>query len=192
VCYTDTMNEDLKYKKPIFIFDFDDTLIKSESKVVIKKKDGRIIHLDAKEYEKYKPEIDDVPDFTSFNNIKEYKTIEKTTKRLKWASNVYGQESTYILSARQYPNKIHDFTKENKIETNIHALAIPFGNNNGIHKYAFVKNLIILNKMTNDYVEYYDDRDDCIKELSNLKEEYPSIHFKIYKVIDGKITEYNQ
>ena len=53
--------------KALHVFDFDDTLIKSDSEVVVTKADGTVLSLNSTDYKHYKKEPDDSFDYSEFN-----------------------------------------------------------------------------------------------------------------------------
>lgn len=182
------MKEDL-YKNPIFIFDFDNTLIKPEAKIIVKKKNGEIVLLQSHDYDQYTFEKDDIVDFSEFESSNKYKIIKKTFSRLKLLYKFYSPSQILILSARQSPVEIFQFLlDQNLLNIKVSALGVPLGKNNGIYKANEIEE--ILNTRNIDYIEFYDDRTDCIKEVSKLKTKYKNCKFRIFQVINSShITE---
>jgi hypothetical protein len=176
--------KDNLYKNPLFIFDFDNTIIKPEAKILIKKKNGEIIGLESHDYEKYSVDKDDIIDFTEFETNQSYKVIKKTFSRLKLLYEFYEPTRIIILSARFSPSEIIRFALIHDVPNiKIHTLGIPAGKNNGIYKASEIDEMVSDKNI--DYVEYYDDRDDCIEEVKNLRTKHVNCKFKIYKVINS-------
>ena len=88
-------------KRQLKIFDFDDTLAKSETPVIIKKSDGTSITLSPGQFATYKMEPDDTLDFTYFNKmISKATPIKHNVALLKSYLSNPGRYKVTILTAR--------------------------------------------------------------------------------------------
>lgn len=88
-------------KRQLKIFDFDDTLAKSETPVIIKKSDGTSIKLTPGEFATYKMDPSDKMDFTFFNKmIKKAEPIQHNVNLLKKYLSNPGKYKVTILTAR--------------------------------------------------------------------------------------------
>lgn len=88
-------------KRQLKIFDFDDTLAKSETPVIIKKSDGSSITLTPGQFATYKMEPDDKLDFTYFNKmISKATPIKHNVQLLKTYLSNPGRYKVTILTAR--------------------------------------------------------------------------------------------
>ena len=96
--------------KALHVFDFDDTLIKSDSEVVITKKDGTVLSLNSTDYKHYKKEPGDEFDYSDFNEYpKNAEFIDTVFAELKAAIALDGIDSVVILTARANPRPVEDF-----------------------------------------------------------------------------------
>ena len=118
--------------KALHVFDFDDTLIKSDSEVVITKKDGTVLSLNSTDYKHYKKEPGDEFDYSDFNEYpKNAEFIDTVFAELKAAIALDGMGSVVVLTARANPQPVRDFLSDNKISVEVvgtgaeHALCIP-------------------------------------------------------------------
>jgi hypothetical protein len=95
------------------IFDFDDTLAKSETPVIIKKSDGSSITLTPGQFATYKMEPDDVLDFTYFNKMVTKATpIKHNVELLKTYLANPGRYKVTILTARRLAFPIRYWLKK--------------------------------------------------------------------------------
>jgi len=87
--------------KQLKIFDFDDTLAKSETPVIIKKRDGSSITLTPGQFATYKMDPSDKLDFTYFNKmITKATPIKHNIELLKTYLRNPGRYKVTILTAR--------------------------------------------------------------------------------------------
>jgi len=95
--------------KTLVIFDFDDTLFESQSKIVVKSPRGVTKYLSSGEYASYTPEHDDELDFSQFEEYPPNpRPIVKTVKKLRHAVLKYGLENVIILTARRQSKPISE------------------------------------------------------------------------------------
>ena len=81
----------------LHVFDFDDTLIKSDSSVKISHKNGSTSILSSEEYAKYKEEDGDIFDFSEFDSYpKGAEIIEPVFSELKNSISQDGKNSVII------------------------------------------------------------------------------------------------
>ena len=59
----------LNERKSLYVFDFDDTLARSDAYIYVKKRDGKEIKMDPADYAVYKEEPGDTFDFRDFNKM---------------------------------------------------------------------------------------------------------------------------
>ena len=97
--------------KPLYIFDFDDTLALTNSKIVVIRPDGSELELDSAEFAKYRSAPGDQFDFSQFGEGSPITgtLIDSTVAELKKAMSTYGNESVYIVTARSASQPVVDF-----------------------------------------------------------------------------------
>ena len=102
--------------RTLYIFDFDDTLIDSESEIRVTHKDGTITAMSSEQYAKYDETEGDVYDFSDFDAYpKNAEVIEPVFAELKSAIAVSGPGSVVILTARSNPEPVRLFLKNNEV-----------------------------------------------------------------------------
>ena len=126
----------------LHIFDFDDTLVKSEAKVRVKSGDD-VNEMTSEEYAKYRERPGDVFDFSDFDAYpKNPEIIEPVFAELKAAIALDGPESVVILTARSNPSPVRLFLNANDIEP-IHIEAV--GSSDPMKKADYILSRIMSN-----------------------------------------------
>ena len=165
---TDILNE-VKGRRILHVYDFDDTLANSEVPVYVKMKDGKTIKLTSHQFAQYKLEPGDFFDFSEFNKlIKSATPIEKYVNELKQSlSN--SQIKTTILTARAlaYPVK---YWLKTVTGTDVYVVAVAGANPE--LKASWIENQVNKGYKTIKFV------DDSQKNLDTVKkrlEKYPDL-----------------
>jgi HAD superfamily hydrolase (TIGR01509 family) len=100
----------------LYIFDFDDTLIDSETEIRVNHRDGSTTSMSSEEYAKYVNTEGDVYDFTDFDAYpKNAEVIEPVFAELKSAIAISGTSNVVILTARSNPVPVRLFLKNNNV-----------------------------------------------------------------------------
>ncbi len=162
--------------KRLRIFDFDDTLVKTESFVYVENK-NKINKLSPGEFALYEEKPGDKFDFKEFEDVKNPKEIRQMTFLLKKILSK-GRGGVYILTARGSYKPIRKYLKEINIDISrvyVKALA----SNNPLDKANWIKNKI-LNDGYND-VYYVDDSKKNI-EAARIVLDKLKVNFKLQHV----------
>lgn len=160
-----------------YIFDFDETLVKTDAKIDIYRNGAFYKSLTPKQFNFYKQKPYDKLDFSDFDNgelilkAKKYKmwpalqNINKAIKENRSTSDIY------ILTARTTLAKpyIYEFLKQNGINININNI-FTIGdklekNSISIEKRKILKDL----SKKYDITYFFDDNPDTIKLANNIK-----------------------
>ena len=100
--------------RALHVFDFDDTLIRSDSRVHVTKDDGTLLSLNSTQYKDYKKEPDDEFDYSEFAEYpKNPQFIDTVLAELKAALVLDGSGSVVILTARADTKPVVDFLADN-------------------------------------------------------------------------------
>lgn len=162
------VRESLVKGKTLYAFDLDDTLIKTDSSVIVRNK-GKETKLTAAAYALYKPQPEDELDFSEFSYIKEPKFILRMVKLfLDSLSKTSSLSKTIILTART-PDITDDIrnllNSRNLPQIDIHAV----GSSDPFKKADVIQDYI--NKgYTN--ISFFDDSKpnvNAIKDLKNIE-----------------------
>ena len=158
------------------IFDFDDTLVKTDAKAHIYKDGRKIKSLTTAEFADYdvmpgeKVNLDDFSDPRFIINAKKYKMWEVLSRINNNIKMGIGNEDVFILSARDLKSQIpiYNFLKRNGIEISLdHVFTIGGGGNSD----SVARNKeIIIRSLADTYSEvlFYDDSEENIKLASKI------------------------
>jgi hypothetical protein len=100
----------------LHIFDFDDTLVRSDSMIRITHADGSKEVLSSEEYAKYREQPGDQLDFSDFDDYPANpRIIDEVFAELRAAIALDGAQSVVILTARSNPTPVQQFLEDNNI-----------------------------------------------------------------------------
>ena len=157
------------------IFDFDDTLVKTDAKVIVHGKRGTK-ELSSAEFATYKAEPGDKLDLSQFENVLiNPRAIPKYVKKLRVA--VGGSGVAIILTARGDARPIAKFLKTIGITGGVKIAALRTTNPDD--KREYIERLI--QKGAKD-IEFYDDSSKNIQAVQTLTKKYPGVRLKIVHV----------
>lgn len=126
--------------KNLRIFDFDDTLVKTNSYIYITHQNGTKSKLTPGQYAVYTEKPGDVYDFKDFEQVKEPQEIQKITKILRGIVSK-SKEVVYILTARASYQPIKKYLSDIGINSQkIYIVAL--ASNNPKDKADWIENMI--------------------------------------------------
>jgi len=157
------IHEQLRNRK-LYVWDLDDTLVKTNSKVHLHKASGEEIDLTPAQYAVYEKEPGDEFDYSDFEGLVDPKAIEWTTKILKNVVKKHGTDAAVILTARANEKPAREFFRLNNIpEIPIVAL----GNSDPEMKAQWIK--MVAMKFGYKEIEFFDDSAKNIAAVKRLK-----------------------
>ena len=181
----ETINE-ASGDKILYAFDLDDTLITSNSKVIINHPDKETQHLTPAEYAIYEPQPGDDPDFSEFANLKDPKVIKDNfnlfSQILNKSSKLSGAK-TIILTARQpeVSTDVEAFLEKNNLpQITLHAV----GSSDPNEKLKVIEDYIDqgFNK-----IRFYDDSPKNVKSIKSISRPGVDVVSKLVK--HGPLSE---
>lgn len=172
-----SVNEvDMPSGKKLRVFDFDDTLVKTNSNIYIKHKDGKNSTLTPGEYAIYEPKESDEFDFSDFQKVSQPQEIKGITKLLKKVVNSEGERKIVILTARSAYKPVKDYLKDIGLP-GIYVVAL--GDNNPEKKADWIEDKI---KKGYDDIFFIDDSHKNVLAVGKLKQKYPKIKVRVQHV----------
>jgi len=160
--------------KKLRVFDFDDTIAKSNSRVKITHKNGSVSFLTPAQYSVYDKKDGDVSDYSEFKQLIEPREIKSIVKILRNFYNAGGQRTITILTARGVTKPIEKFMNTIGIK-NIEVVALD--NSDPQKKANWIEDMI-KNKGYTD-VFFIDDSEKNVRAVSALKMKYPNVRWNI-------------
>ena len=170
--------------KVLHIFDFDDTLVSSDSSVVIDHEDGSKTILSSDEYATYDELPGDELDFSDFDKYPQNaEIIEDVFEELSLAISKDGIESVVILTARENPVPVRDFLADVGI-VGIEVKAV--GSSNPRDKADYVMSRVREEDI--ELVRVFEDNARNIREIRKVIRENGEVRLQTYRIVDGEIT----
>jgi len=154
--------------KKLRVFDLDDCLVRSNSKIHISKSDGTFLVLTAGQYAVYEKEPGDEFDYSEFQKLVDPKTIDWTLKILKRVIAKHGPNGAVILTARGTPAPAEEFLKMNDIP-NVPVVAL--NDSHPDSKAQWI--LMVIKRFGYTEVEFFDDSPKNIAAVEALKDKVP-------------------
>ena len=161
--------------KKLRIFDFDDTLVKTNSFIYVTHKDGRKSKLSPGEYAVYKERPGDQYDFSDFQQVTRPELIKGYVELLRRMVSSGGSREVFILTARAAERPVSQFIKDLGIGG---VKVIALGDNNPEKKADWIEDRV---KEGYDDVFFVDDSEKNIAAVRNRLKGY-NIKQKIQQV----------
>lgn len=162
----------LRESKTLHVYDFDDTLVHSDSTVGVTKKDGTKLKLTADQYAVYKEDPGDKLDFSDFNKmLRNPKAIRQNVKLLK-RSMSNPQNKVTVLTAREIAFPLRYFFKN---ELNLHPYVVGVAGADPKLKVKFIEDHI---KKGYTDIFFIDDSPKNVRAVNILKSKYPNVRIK--------------
>ena len=168
---------DLLTEKKLRVFDFDDTLVKSNSKVYVINK-GKKKTLTPGQFAIYKQKSGDEFDFSDFDKVIEPKQIKAMFKVFKNIYKASGSRRLTILTARAAYKPVRKFLKDVGF-TDVYVVAL--GDANPQKKADWIESQI---KKGYDDILFLDDSPKNVSAVKKLKQKYPKIK------MDARVVKY--
>ena len=169
---------DLLTEKKLRVFDFDDTLVKSNSKVYVMNK-GKRKTLTPGQFAIYKKKSGDEFDFSDFDKVIEPKQIKSMFKVFNNIYKASGSRRLTILTARAAYKPVRKFLKDVGFN-DVYVVAL--GDSNPQKKADWIQSQI--QKGYNDIL-FLDDSPKNVKVVKKLKQKYPNIK------MDARVVKYD-
>jgi hypothetical protein len=162
-------------EKKLRIFDFDDTLVKTNSNIYIKHKDGKESKLTPGEYAVYEPKEGDQFDFSDFEKVKQPQEIKGVTRLLKNIVRVGGSEIV-ILTARSAYKPIKNYLSDIGLDK---LFVVALADSDPQKKADWIENKI---KGGVTDVFFIDDSHKNVAAVKALSKKYPNVSLKVRHV----------
>lgn len=160
--------------KKIRIFDLDDTLVHTKSKIyVTNKQTGREFSLTPAQFALYNPKKGDKFDFSDFDKLISPQSIKKYNKVLQRLVKSGGDRKIVILTARASIKPVAQYLKSIGITSGVQMVGLADGN--PMKKKNYIEKMI---KAGYDDVFFIDDSPKNIDAVNQLKRDYPDVIIK--------------
>ena len=177
----------IKEGKVLSVFDFDDTIAKSDAWVYVTRKGRTIKKLNPAEFAVYKPKPGETFDFREFDRpLRNPRLIKLNADLLRQQIDkakraARGTRKVTILTARRLGTPVTSFLKT----VGIDAYVVPLGSSNPQHKADWIEKQI---KKGYDTIYFMDDSNKNIAAVKNMLNRYPNVQ-SITKLIKEGISK---
>lgn len=155
--------------KKLRIFDFDDTLAITKSKIKVQKEDGTVLLLEPGEFAVYQKEPGDIFDYTDFQKLVSPEEIKWMTKILQRVVKKYGQDAAVILTARGARKPVEEFFDYFKLPK------IPIVALDDAHPQAKAQWILyVIKKFGYNLIEFFDDSPRNIAAVEAIRAQAPN------------------
>ena len=161
--------------KKLRVYDFDDTLVKTNSFIYVTHKDGKTSKLSPGQYAVYKEQPGDKFDFKDFQQVTRPELIKGYVELLRRMVSSGGSREVYILTARAAERPVSQFIKDLGISG---VKVIALGDNNPEKKADWIEDRV---KEGYDDVFFVDDSPKNIDAVRRRLKNY-NIKQKIQQV----------
>lgn len=155
-------------EKKLRVYDLDDTLVHSSSKIHVSKADGSSLVLTPGQYAVYEKEPGDIFDYSEFQELVEPETIEWTLKILKNVIAKHGANGAVILTARGSDKPAQQFLKMHNLPE---IPVVALNNSHPECKSQWI--LAMIRRFGYTEIEFFDDSAKNITAVENLKNKVP-------------------
>jgi phosphoglycolate phosphatase-like HAD superfamily hydrolase len=162
--------------KKLRIFDFDDTLVKTNSFIYVTHKDGKTSKLSPGQYAVYKERPGDKFDYKDFQQVTRPELIKGYVELLRRMVNSGGSREVFILTARSAERPVSQFIKDLGISG---VTVVALGDNNPEKKADWIEDRV---KEGYDDVFFVDDSEKNIVAVRKRLKDYPNVKQKIQQV----------
>ena len=163
--------------KKLRVFDFDDTLVKTNSFIYVTHKDGKKSKLTPGQYAVYKEKPGDVFDYSDFQRVTEPKLIKGYFELLKRMSAADSGRTIYILTARSAYKPVYDFIRSLGIRN---LMVVALGDSNPEKKADWIEAKV--KDEGYDDVFFVDDSLPNVNAVRKRLQSYPNIKKKIQHI----------
>lgn len=161
----------------LWIFDFDDTLVVTDSKVWVTGHDGERRALTPSEFTRYQHQPGDLFDYTDFDKLVNPRWIEAMEGIFRYAHEVDGPNAIVVLSARTKSDPIEEFLRSSDL-SGIHVKAL--ANADPQAKAAQVN--VWIKELSLHTVRFFDDSHSNIDIVRRLGDHHPTVSVHVHHV----------
>jgi phosphoglycolate phosphatase-like HAD superfamily hydrolase len=161
--------------KKLRVYDFDDTLVKTNSFIYVTHKNGKTSKLSPGQYAVYKEQPGDKFDYKDFQQVTNPQIIKGYVELLRRMVNSGGSREVFILTARSAERPVSQFIKDLGIKG---VTVVALGDNNPEKKADWIEDKV---KAGFDDVFFVDDSPKNIDAVRNRLKNY-NIKQKIQQV----------
>jgi FMN phosphatase YigB (HAD superfamily) len=162
-------------RKKLRVFDFDDTLVKTDSYIYVTKANGKSFKLTPGEYAVYNQSPDDKFDYRDFSKVINPVEIKTVTHRLRRIAKASRGKGIYILTARSAYAPIKKYLKDIGIP-NVYVVAL--ASNNPEDKAKWIESKI--DKEGYDDIYFIDDSLKNVRAVNAVLKDKEGVRYHLH------------
>jgi len=170
--------------KKLRIFDFDDTLVKTDSMVYVTDAQGEEFALTPGEFAMYKPKEGDKFDYTDFQKLINPRAIKWTGKILDSVYSKHGPAGLVILTARSIAEPIRQFLDDAGYP-DVEVIALNDANPQA--KADWIDRKIVSDGL--DVIEFFDDSSKHVAAVKRLQAKHPNVKIIARHIVHRAISK---
>lgn len=172
------ISESGSWQKVLYIFDFDDTLARTKSKIYVSNElSGEELTLTPAEFALYEPKAGDKFDFSDFNKLIKPQEIDWTLKLLRRVVEKYGHDGAVILTARQFAKPVRRFLKDRGLGD---IQIQPLGDGHPEKKSNWIS--AVIQNLDLEKIVFFDDSHKNVQVVRKIKEQFPDVKILVHHV----------
>lgn len=164
--------------RKLWVFDFDDTLVNSDSATHVTTADGRKFDLTPAQFSLYEKQPRDVFDYSDFQKLINPRPIKWMNRVFLRAYSVLGPASVAVLSARCVPDPIEQYLSSLALGDKVEVVTVDSAS--PILKMAWVIEAIRIRRL--EEVVFFDDSPKNVQAIAKIRELYPNVSIKSWHV----------
>lgn len=159
-----------RFLKKLYVFDFDDTLVKTDARVRVTRATGEELTLTPREFIEFRSESGDSFDFSQFDVLINPREIEWTCDIARGVYTKHGPNALSVLTARGSHHPVQQF---------LHNIGTPgaevaaIGTSDPAAKASWIDKKIVAHGV--NHVEFFDDSHCNVNAVEALQERHPNV-----------------
>ena len=154
----------------LWVFDFDDTLVKTDAMIHVTSSAGAVFHLTPGEFAVYDKQVGDVFDYTDFQQLINPRLVSWMNRIFHAVCSTHGCSQAVILSARSYEAPIRQFLHEMGLD-GVEAVALDSSDPNS--KASWIDERIKRDSLKR--VDFFDDSHKNVDAVKALQQQHPDV-----------------
>jgi len=154
----------------VYVFDFDDTLVKTDCLVRITDRFGKVLVVSPREYATYVPKVGDIFDYSDFERVVNPRPIPGMIWKMREAIDRLGVKNVFVLTARGNPLPVKNYLESIGI---FGVKVIAVGTSRATAKSDVIREVVRRSRLRR--VVFYDDSMKYIAAVRELRKELPGV-----------------
>jgi len=172
-----------KTHKKLWVFDFDDTLVKTDAKVHVTTPEGVKFDLSPGEFAVYDKKPGEIFDYADFHKLINPRAVRWTNKILRNVYAHHGAKNIVILSARSADLPIRQFLKQQGFD-DIEVVALDTASPHAKASWIDAR----IKRDGYESVEFLDDSHKNIEAVRELRHDHPDVLILARHIMSNKIA----